>query len=85
MQLYASLDERISTCNERIGKNIDKLTTTSKKALYEQIQATSKAQETVEDYIKSGKAPDIIFGSMRKLNHQVQVLENLIEEEDLER
>lgn len=85
MQLYTSLDNRISTCNEQISKNIHKMTTTSKKALYEQIQATSKAQETVEDFLKSGKAPDIIFGSMRKLNHQVQVLENLIEEEEWER
>ena len=85
MKLYTSLDGRISTCNEQISKNIYKMATASKKALYEQIQATSKAQETVEDFIKSGKAPDIIFGSMRKLNHEVQKLENLIEEEDWER
>ena len=85
MKLYTSLDARISDLNTRIVQNVDKMETAVKKSISERSQRIREAQTKVEEFVKNCSKPELVFGSLSTLNHEVSQLEEFMEEEDWER
>lgn len=84
VQMYSSINERMEACTKRIQASIDTVTTIVKKSIYEKVNGVEGARKRLEDVIREGKMPNIIFGQVSVYNHKVAELEEELEE-DFER
>lgn len=82
---YVNITDRIEYCNEIIKANLGQMTAEIREKVREHSKQANKTREDVLELIKSGRTPNIVFGSLNKLSNEVKQIEDDLEEEGWER